>query len=100
MASRTDAPAKCDLRSVFRFLQAEGLLTANDHCSCFLSDLTTTAKIHSDFWSFLIHDNAHPHSAVVTQQLLEQFKWDESVQPSYSPDLATSDFHLLTELKN
>ncbi|GBN17753.1 hypothetical protein AVEN_236958-1 [Araneus ventricosus] len=48
----------------------------------------------------LIHDNAHLHSAVVTQQLLEQFKWDMSDHPAYSPDLETSDFHLFPELKN
>ncbi|GBO10529.1 hypothetical protein AVEN_247041-1 [Araneus ventricosus] len=48
----------------------------------------------------LIHDNARPHNAVVTQQLLEQFKWDLSVHPAYSPDLMTSDFHLFPELKN
>ncbi|GBL91519.1 Transient receptor potential cation channel subfamily M member 1 [Araneus ventricosus] len=48
----------------------------------------------------LIHENARPHNAVVTQKLLEQFKWDVSYHPAYSPDLATSDFHLLPELKN
>ncbi|GBM18834.1 hypothetical protein AVEN_203109-1 [Araneus ventricosus] len=47
----------------------------------------------------LIHDNPRPHSNVVTQQILEQFKWDVSDYPAYSPDLATSDFHLFTELK-
>ncbi|GBM25953.1 Histone-lysine N-methyltransferase SETMAR [Araneus ventricosus] len=47
-----------------------------------------------------IHDNARPHSAIVTQQLLEQFKWDVCDHPAYSPDLATSDFHLFPELKN
>ncbi|GBN30163.1 hypothetical protein AVEN_213964-1 [Araneus ventricosus] len=31
---------------------------------------------------------------------MEQFKWDASDHPAYSPGLATSDFHLLTELKN
>ncbi|GBM78952.1 hypothetical protein AVEN_167657-1 [Araneus ventricosus] len=44
----------------------------------------------------LIHDNARPHNAFVTQKLLEQFKWDAL----YSPDLARSDFHLFPELKN
>ncbi|GBM95090.1 hypothetical protein AVEN_23811-1 [Araneus ventricosus] len=56
----------------------------------------TTAKSHSYFWSCLIHDNARPHN-VVTQQLLEQFKWDGL---AYSPDLVMSDFHLFQELKN
>ncbi|GBL93381.1 hypothetical protein AVEN_219498-1 [Araneus ventricosus] len=48
----------------------------------------------------LIHDSAFPHSAVVTQQLLEQFIWDMSDYPKYRPDIATSDFHLFPELKN
>ncbi|GBM05713.1 hypothetical protein AVEN_175557-1 [Araneus ventricosus] len=48
----------------------------------------------------LIHDNALPHSAVVTQQLLELFKWAVSDHPAYSSDITTSDFHLFFELKN
>ncbi|GBO15289.1 hypothetical protein AVEN_93640-1 [Araneus ventricosus] len=48
----------------------------------------------------LIHDNARPHGAVVTQQLLEQFKCDISDHPAHSPDLATSDFHLFPEFRN
>ncbi|GBN54163.1 hypothetical protein AVEN_97691-1 [Araneus ventricosus] len=50
------------------------------------------------FGVVLIHDNARPHSAVLTQQLLKQFKWDVSNHPTYIPDLATSDFHLFPEL--
>ncbi|GBN04327.1 hypothetical protein AVEN_49198-1 [Araneus ventricosus] len=48
----------------------------------------------------LIHDNARSGNGVVTQKLLEQFKWDVSDHPAYSPDLATCDFHLFPELKN
>ncbi|GBN60246.1 hypothetical protein AVEN_20052-1, partial [Araneus ventricosus] len=33
----------------------------------------------------LIHDIAHPHNAVVTQQLLEQFKWDFSDHRRIAP---------------
>ncbi|GBM14705.1 hypothetical protein AVEN_71987-1 [Araneus ventricosus] len=51
-------------------------------------------------WSCPHVDNAHPHSSVVTQQLLEQFKWRASDHPACSPVLATSDFHLFPELKN
>ncbi|GBO26937.1 hypothetical protein AVEN_109116-1 [Araneus ventricosus] len=35
-----------------------------------------------------------------SRQLLEQFKWDVSDHPAYSPDLATSDFYLFIENKN
>ncbi|GBM66264.1 hypothetical protein AVEN_35542-1 [Araneus ventricosus] len=72
----------------------------NDQCSCFLPNLTTTAKAILISVVVFIHDNVRPHSAVVTQQLLQQFKWVVSDHPAYSPDLATSDFHLLPEVKN
>ncbi|GBM18822.1 hypothetical protein AVEN_203100-1 [Araneus ventricosus] len=48
----------------------------------------------------LIHENTCPHKAVVTQQLLEQFKLDVSDHPTNFPDLAPSDLHLFPELKN
>ncbi|GBN08813.1 hypothetical protein AVEN_261079-1 [Araneus ventricosus] len=48
----------------------------------------------------LIHDKACPDKAVVTQQTPKKFKWDVSYHPTYSPDIATSDFHLFPELKN
>ncbi|GBM12584.1 hypothetical protein AVEN_146768-1 [Araneus ventricosus] len=34
----------------------------------------------------LIHDNARPHNAIVTQQLLEQFNWDASDHSAYNTD--------------
>ncbi|GBM95081.1 hypothetical protein AVEN_111037-1 [Araneus ventricosus] len=51
MAGRIDAPSKCELRSVILFLQAAGWFVKGDQCSCSLSDFTTTAMRHSDFWS-------------------------------------------------
>lgn len=48
---------------------------------------------------FLIHDNARPHSARVTQEKLEKFKWDVFQHPPYSPDLAPSDYHLFPVMK-
>jgi histone-lysine N-methyltransferase SETMAR len=48
----------------------------------------------------LFHDNAHPHTAVCTCALLEHFNWELFDHPSCSPDLAPSDSHLFTYLKN
>ncbi|GBM52006.1 hypothetical protein AVEN_262243-1 [Araneus ventricosus] len=39
-------------------------------------------------------------NAFSIQQLSEQYKLCMSDHPTYSPDLATSDFHLFPELKN
>ncbi|UYV66314.1 hypothetical protein LAZ67_4001298 [Cordylochernes scorpioides] len=47
----------------------------------------------------LVHDNARPHAARTTQTLLENFKWKIFTHPTYSPDLAPSDFHLFPALK-
>ncbi len=47
----------------------------------------------------LLHDNATPHSARVTQSLLNQLKWDVLRHPVYSPDMASSDYHLISGLK-
>ncbi|GFO32991.1 histone-lysine N-methyltransferase SETMAR [Plakobranchus ocellatus] len=43
----------------------------------------------------LQNDNAIPHSANLTQQWLQRYGWEILPHPAHSPDLATSDFHLL-----
>jgi transposase len=48
----------------------------------------------------LLHDNAHLHTAAHTRALLKHFNWELFDHPPYSPDLAPSDYHLLTYLKN
>ncbi|GBN95292.1 Mariner Mos1 transposase [Araneus ventricosus] len=47
----------------------------------------------------LPHDNARPHSAGVTQNLIQQFGLEEFDHPPYSPNLAPSDYHLFLNLK-
>ncbi|GFU85003.1 histone-lysine N-methyltransferase SETMAR [Trichonephila clavipes] len=46
-----------------------------------------------------MHDNARPHSAINTQNLIRSFGWEQIDPPPYSPDLAPSDFHLFRYLK-
>jgi transposase len=50
----------------------------------------------------LLHDNACPHksTAACTGAVLEHFSWELFDHPLYSPDLAPSDYHLFTCLKN
>ena len=45
---------------------------------------------------FCFHDDAQPHSAAQTEDLITSFKWEH---PPYSPDLAPSDYHLFLHLK-
>ncbi|GBM44127.1 hypothetical protein AVEN_93768-1 [Araneus ventricosus] len=81
------------------FKQKDGLWkTINTTVSCQTLRRLRRAVLTSGV--VLIHDSALPHSAVVTQQLLSQFKWDVSDHPACSPDFSTTDFHLFLELKN
>ena len=46
-----------------------------------------------------LHDNAWPHTANATVDLLKSWKWEILPHPPYSTDLAPSDFHLFPQLK-
>jgi hypothetical protein len=48
----------------------------------------------------MIHDNARPHTATATQNLITTFGWEQFDHPPYSPDLAPSNFHLFLHLKS
>jgi histone-lysine N-methyltransferase SETMAR len=47
----------------------------------------------------LLHDNARPHTAVLTQDKLKEFHWEILEHPPYSPDLPPSNYHLFGPLK-
>jgi histone-lysine N-methyltransferase SETMAR len=47
----------------------------------------------------LLHDNARPHTADRKNSLIKLFNWEIFDHPPYSPDLASSDYHLFTKMK-
>jgi hypothetical protein len=47
----------------------------------------------------LLHDNARSHSPAATVNLLNSWGWEILPHPPYSPDLASSDFHLFPKTK-
>jgi hypothetical protein len=48
----------------------------------------------------LLHDNVRPYTATRTRALLEHFNCEWFAHSPYNPDLAQSDYHLFTCLKN
>lgn len=46
----------------------------------------------------LLYDNAQPHTASRTQDLIASFGWEQLQHLPYSPDLAPSDYHLFLNL--
>jgi GT2 family glycosyltransferase len=46
-----------------------------------------------------LHDNARPHTATETQDLIATFGWEQFDHPPYSPDFPPSDFHVFLHPK-
>ncbi|GFR59078.1 mariner transposase [Elysia marginata] len=49
--------------------------------------------------AILHHDNARPHTSCQTEEALHKMNFEVLPHPSYSPDLAPSDFYLFPKLK-
>jgi len=48
----------------------------------------------------ILHDNVRPHTARLTSEAIAKMGWEVLPHPSYSPDLAPSDYHLFGFVKD
>jgi histone-lysine N-methyltransferase SETMAR len=76
------------------------VLGQKKHSACGI--LTSRLNNQCDMLSrdvVMLHNNARPHTAAATQDLIATFGWKQIDHPPYSPDLAPSDFHVSLHLK-
>jgi histone-lysine N-methyltransferase SETMAR len=88
---------------IMEFMQQRTTVTSEMYCK-------TLKELHRNIQNkrhgivacdvVLLHDNARPHTAARTQALLEHLNLELFDHCPYSPDLAPSDCHLFTYLKN
>jgi histone-lysine N-methyltransferase SETMAR len=56
---------------------------------------------HKDVTKMLLHhDNARPHTTLHTREAITKLQWTVLPLPPYSPDLAPSDYHIFSPLKD
>jgi histone-lysine N-methyltransferase SETMAR len=55
---------------------------------------------HKDVTKVLHYDNARPHTSLLTLEAITELQWTVLPHPPYSPDLAPSNYHLFSPLKD
>jgi histone-lysine N-methyltransferase SETMAR len=73
----------------------------SDVCVETLKKRFRRVRPHKDVTKVLLHhDNARPHTSLHTREAITKLQWTVLPHPPYSPDLAPSDYHLFSPLKD
>jgi len=107
MFKAVEGTADCEMRCVIRFLNARNMLPSEIHhqiCQVYGDNAMSDGVDRKRVGMFNegrenVHDEARPHFATQTQDLITSFKWEQIDDLPYSPDLAPSDYHLFLHLK-
>lgn len=71
-------------------------ITANLYCQQL--EIVAQKLVGKQDKVFFLHDNARPHTSMITQQKLMDLGWTVIPHPPYSPDIAPTDYHLFRSL--
>jgi len=83
------------------FLTKGSTVNSDRYCATLRSLKQRIRRIRPERNTFLLqHDNARPHCSAQTQDAMTSLKFTVVSHPSYSPDLASSNFWLFPKLKD
>ena len=103
MFKTIEGTADCEIRSVIRFLNVRNVLRSEIHhqiCQVYGDNAMSDSMVRK--WVRMFsegRENARPHSAAQTQDLITSFRCEQMDHPLYSSDLAPSGFHFFLHLK-
>ena len=87
---------------MLEWLETGGTVNANRYCDTFHELKTAIKNRRRGMLSkgvIMLQDNARPHVAKVSKDLLQHFRWEVLHHPPYSTDLSPCDFHVFGPLK-
>jgi histone-lysine N-methyltransferase SETMAR len=94
-----------DMRGVIHFelLNSNQTITSELYCQQLDRLNQSLVQNHSSLVNrkgVLLHDNARPHVARLTEQKIRELGWEVLPHPPYSPDMAPTDYHLFRSLQH
>lgn len=82
----------------WEFIPEGTTMTAKTYCNILEKVALSAKKRHDKV--YLLHDNAKPHTALMTREKIMELEFRLVPHPPYSPDIAPSDYHLFRSLQN
>ena len=82
------------------FLERGQIITAARYVQTLHKVLRTLRDTRPRRNIIILHDNARPHAVCFKSEAIAKIGWEVLPHPSYSPDLAPSDYHLFGFVKD
>jgi len=98
MFKTTEGAANCEILSLIRFLNTKNVLPSEIHqqiCQVYGDNAMSNGMVRKWVRMFNegrenVHNNARPHFAAQTQDLITSFRWEQMDHPPVQPRFGTT----------